>query len=534
MTPAEDGSQSEVSTVSRAGHTFYHWPESYRHHIAFYYCSKPESEELTTRSYAELDGLIDDCLQALNQVLDLKVKRLFFIEARNDVASLVAYLTVLRAGHSALLFDPAIDSEWLHQLMAQYRPNAVLGRANSPSMLPEIRRINDDEMALQADLAILLSTSGTTGSPKQVQLSYQNLQTNAESITQFLPIDASERAITSLPLHYSYGLSVVNTHLLKGAALVLTEDSFVSKSFWRVFEQSEATSLAGVPFQYQILKKLRFERMALPSLRYMTQAGGKLSQALVEEFDRLARQRGTKFFVMYGQTEATARMAYLPPECIAVHSDSIGLAIPGGEFYLLNDKGETVEEEDCVGELVYRGPNVMMGYAQSLDDLAKPNHHGDLHTGDLAYRNEKGLYVVTGRKNRLAKAFGVRLDLDELENRLREAAHQQSLTSLDVACVAVSDVIYICLVLADEIEARSGIAADTEALIRALMSEKIRLHASGYALVWLDAIPRTASDKVAYSRLCEELSAQELSSHQFAPRQQASPKQASSRGRHAD
>ena len=166
---------------------------------------------------------------------------------------------------------------------------------------------------LHPDLAVLLSTSGTTGSPKLVRLSAANVLANAGAIVDYLGITAADVAPTVLPMHYCYGLSVVHSHLLVGASLLLTEDSVVDASFWDAASAHRITSLAGVPYTFELLDRVGFADMDLPHLRYVTQAGGRLAPEDVRRYARLGRERGWDLFVMYGQTEATARMAYLPP-----------------------------------------------------------------------------------------------------------------------------------------------------------------------------------------------------------------------------
>jgi long-chain acyl-CoA synthetase len=179
-------------------------------------------------------------------------------------------------------------------------------------------------------LSLLLSTSGTTGSPKFVRLSESNLVSNAESIARYLELGPGERSMAHLPLHYSYGLSVLNSHLRAGATVVLSRAGLLQPAFWRVMAQERCTSLAGVPYTFSMLTRLRFERMSLPCLRTLTSAGGALDMASVLRYDSLMKGRAGRLFVMYGQTEATARMSYLPPECLPEKAGSVGVAIPGG------------------------------------------------------------------------------------------------------------------------------------------------------------------------------------------------------------
>ncbi|HYO41259.1 MAG TPA: AMP-binding protein, partial [Nocardioidaceae bacterium] len=230
-----------------------------------------------------------------------------------------------------------------------------------------------------------------------------------------LGLAGGDLAATTLPLQYCYGLSVLNSHLVSGGGVLLTDRSVVDERFWDEFRAEQATSFAGVPYTFDLLDSSGFADRDLPSLRYVTAAGGRLDPERVGRYARLGRDRGFDLVVMYGQTEATARMAYLPPGLAAERPATIGVPVPGGSFRL-----DPLDPADpgSVGELVYRGRNVMLGYATSAHDLAQGRTVHELRTGDLAVQHEDGLYEVVGRRSRLAKVFGLRVDLDDLERRL--------------------------------------------------------------------------------------------------------------------
>ncbi|MGS2804833.1 AMP-binding protein [Nocardia sp. MW-W600-9] len=332
------------------------------------------------------------------------VRRLVALTAGNDIDSLVAYLGALDAGCAVLL-----TGELSGELAATYDPDVVIDRGR---ILAERA---DPAHELHPELALLLSTSGSTGSPKLVRLSTTNLLANADSIARSLEIGPDERAATTLPLFYCYGLSVVHSHLLRGASLLLTDRSVLDPGFWDEFRAHRATSFAAVPYTVELLDRIGFAAMSLPDLRYVTQAGGKLEPARVRAYARLGAAAGWRFFVMYGQTEATARMAYLPPELAAEHPECIGIPVPGGHFTL-----EPVDD-GAAEELVYHGPNVMLGYATRPAELALGRTVTALRTGDLARRTPDGLYQVTGRRSRFAKLFGLRIDLGRIESELAAA-----------------------------------------------------------------------------------------------------------------
>ncbi|WP_426997447.1 AMP-binding protein [Pseudarthrobacter sp. N5] len=234
---------------------------------------------------------------------------------------------------------------------------------------------------------------------------------------------------TTLPMSYCYGLSVINSHLLRGAGLVLTDLSVVDPCFWDLFRSQEATAFAAVPYTFELLERVGFADMELPGLRYVTQAGGRLAPDKVRSYAELGRRNGWDLFVMYGQTEATARMAYLPPELASTIPGAIGIPVPGGSFRI--DPVPGLED----GELVYTGPNVMLGYADSPDDLAAGRTIHELRTGDVARQHPTGVYEVVGRRSRFVKIVGLRVDLGQLERLLADLGLQGASAGTDQGLV---------------------------------------------------------------------------------------------------
>ncbi|HSJ22803.1 MAG TPA: AMP-binding protein [Nocardioidaceae bacterium] len=338
-------------------------------------------------------------------------RRLVLLAGANGVEPLVTYLAALSAGHPVILV-PGDNAGNLASVAEAYDPDVVVGPDGS---LAERRPGTAHD--LHPDLALLLSTSGSTGSPKLVRLSRDNVEANAASIATYLGIRPDDVAATTLPMHYCYGLSVINSHLLAGASLMLTSLSVVDACFWEQFRAAGATTFAAVPYTFDLLDRVGFETMDLPTLRYITQAGGRLTPERVRHHAELGRTRGWDLLVMYGQTEATARMAYLPPDLAATSPTSIGVPIPGGSFHLepLPEMPLSRSGASDVGELVYDGPNVMLGYAETPADLALGRVVTSLRTGDVARRTPDGLYEIIGRRNRFAKVFGLRIDLDQVE-----------------------------------------------------------------------------------------------------------------------
>ena len=365
-------------------------------------------------SYAELSDRVAAAAKHLHSSGSRQLGLLF---TSNTLGSLVAYLACLQVRHVPLLLPAGMAPELATKLQTHYQPDWVMGEHLQAERLagaglPILAKLTQQtsNLALAPDLALLLSTSGSTGSPKLVRLSYDNLQANAASIAQYLNITSDERALTVLPPHYSYGLSVINSHLQAGASLVLSEFSVLSPAFAETIRSQAVTSLAGVPYIYQMLWRTGFNKQDFPSLRTLTQAGGRLDDKLTSAFAKLAYERGWRFFVMYGQTEATARISYVPPERLTEKIGSIGIAIPGGQLHI----------DPVNAELLYTGPNVMLGYANCRADLALGDEqHGLLRTGDVARQDEDGYFYITGRLKRFVKLAGNRIGLDEVEQQLQ-------------------------------------------------------------------------------------------------------------------
>ena len=315
--------------------------------------------------------------------------------------------------------------------------------------------------------------------------SYENILDNARSIAAYLRLDETERPITTLPMNYVYGLSIINSHFLVGATVLLTDKGLMQKEFWQFFREAGATSFGGVPYTYEMLFKLRFFRMDLPSLRTVTQAGGKITPELHEKFAAWAAETGRNFVVMYGAAEATSRMGYLPPEKAVEKKGSMGIPIPGGTFELLDAEGNRITEPHTTGELVYTGKNVTLGYAESGEDLIRGDERrGRLETGDMAQFDEDGYYYIVGRKKRFLKIYGNRVNLDEID-RMVKAEFQ-----IEMASAGKDDHLY--LFVTDE---------KTAEPVREFVIGKTKLNPAAFKAVVLEEIPKNDAGKTLYSEL---------------------------------
>ena len=341
-------------------------------------------------------------------------KKLVLIIARNDPDTVICYTAALNAGHTVILVGPELTG-LIDFICEHYNPNFICSLKHSEWCVVKRHEV---QLQLHPELACLLSTSGTTGEGKFVRLSFRNLVCNALSIAEYLSIEERDRFLLNLPINYSYGLSILNSHFAVGSCLLLTDQSVTDSELWQFFRGNGGTGFAGVPHTYKLLEASKFEDLDLPSLKTITQAGGRLPEPLARKFANWAAERGIRFFIMYGQTEASPRISYLPPSLAAIYPDCIGRAIPGGVLELVDPNGMVITENETQGELHYKGPNVMMGYATSLSDLSLGSGPSVLKTGDLAVRNSAGLFRITGRQKRFLKIYGLRISLDEVERKL--------------------------------------------------------------------------------------------------------------------
>ena len=459
--------------------------ESFADNIAL---KDDNGQSVTYRSLAEETDRIAECIGQ---------RCLVFSLCRNEIGSVIGYTAFIRHGIVPVLLNSHLEEDLLHNLLDTYSPKYLWVPEDMQSGFRGMEAVYSSynycllktgygkDYPLYDELGLLLTTSGSTGSPKFVRQSYENIFDNANAIVKYLHLDETERPITTLPMNYTYGLSIINSHLLVGATILVTEKTLMQKEFWSFFKDEGATSFGGVPYTYEMLDKLRFYRMKLPSLRTMTQAGGKILPELHEKFAKYAEENGKEFVVMYGQCEATARMGYLPPEKAVEKKGSMGIAIPGGKFRLIDTEGKIINEAHTTGELVYEGKNVTLGYAEKGEDLILGDErHGRLETGDMAQFDEDGYYYIVGRKKRFLKIYGNRVNLDEVDRMIKGEF------GIEAASAGVDDHMYIFLT--DESLAEQ---------VREFVIKKTKLNPAAFQVKIIDEIPKNDSGKTLYKAL---------------------------------
>jgi acyl-CoA synthetase (AMP-forming)/AMP-acid ligase II len=457
-------------------------------------------EDRTTLTYGELAGLTGEFERALR----FDGKALVLCAGDRDLPTLLAYLAALRLGHTVAFLPASNDILSAYQpefvVPARDSANGLAGLGYRPAAEPVAgttifqRKNGQPAGSIYTDTALLLATSGSTGSPKTVRLSYSGLADNTAAVIRALGITAAERAPTTLPVTHAYGLSVLNTHLLAGAAVVLGDRAPLSLATWDHLVRCGATSFAAVPVTYAAFGPAHASLLGRSQIRTMTQSGARLGDELTMRLVRMMDQQGGRFFVMYGQTEATSRIARLDPADLPARLGSVGTAVPGGTITI----GPAPMHARAVpgeGAVCYRGPGVMLGYAAGRADLGRGAEVDVLDTGDLGYLREGYLYL-TGRTKRIVKVLGIRTSLDDLERMVERAGHPTA-----VIC-GTDDVVHLV---------GAGDAAVHEQQRREL-AESLGVPSRHVVFRPVDRLPRTPGGKIDYRTLATVIDAQERAS----------------------
>ena len=438
----------------------------------------------STVSYAELVNSAKDWTSQVSH----EHKQLIFFYIPRSQNSIACLLGLLHSGHVVALLDPELKAQARQELELTYEPWACVSPTSNDAGSLQLSLSKQNERnkasAVHPDVSLMLSTSGSTGSPKFVKFARSAVLANVLDISDVLKINTSDRGLAHLDFHYSYGLSVVTSHLAVGASLGFPTGKFTDRTFWDDLRKLEATHLPGVPFHYEMMNRLGIKRLKIPSVTVMTQAGGRLSLNLQKQVYEYIEGVGGRFYVMYGQTEAAPRMSTLPHKKFLEKVGSVGCVLPSGDFAIVSEDGTTCASKE-VGEVSYSGANVMMGYAFSADDLlVGDQNRGVLKTGDMGSLDEDGYLTITGRANRMGKVFGWRINLDELEKAVEEfgcAAVLQKDESIIIASLA-------------------GTEPDLVA-VKKLIADRFTLPLHVFSFKQVKNIPKTRRNKTDYTAL---------------------------------
>ena len=418
-----------------------------------------------------------------------------FILCKNTVGSLVGYLGFIEGGSVPLALSSKIEKGLLNALSEEYTPayfwvpSEMAPEFGLPAVFEKygysLLKTGNEIYPVNEQLQFLMTTSGSTGSPKLVKYKKGNLEANAKNVAAAFGWTEQERPVCDLGMQYTMGLNVINTHLYVGATVLLTTYNLMSSDFWDYIRNERATNFTGVPFSYDILYRLHFDRMDLPDLTTLSQGGGKLTDARFLQLAEYAKKNNKRFIASFGTTETSARMACLPAELALDKIGSIGRAIPEGELFLIDEAGTVLTEPEAEGELCYRGPNVTMGYATKRDELLTGDvFQGLYRTGDLARRDADGCYYITGRMSRFLKLLSYRVSLDQCERLIQEEF------GIECACTGTDSRMDIYITDGSKQKA-----------VLDFISEKTNLFKTLFKVFVIESIPRNDSGKIAYKRL---------------------------------
>ena len=395
----------------------------------------------------DIDGSKKTYGQILNTDKKIKgkinSKSIILMICNNSIQSFTAYISFIKNGHITILLDISFSELFIKNIINKFKPNYIFSSKNyfKNDKLKKILDI-DGYLIFKTKIKknykinyinnLLLTTSGTTQNPKMVRLSNKNLYANTKNIIDYLNIKSNHTTITTMPMAYSYGLSIINSHIEAGSSIVVNNKTIFDKAFWKAIEKFKVTSFGGVPSFYEMLKRLKVENMKLNSLKYLTQAGGKLDLNSLKNLNNIFKLKKIKFYIMYGQTEAGPRMSYLSPKMIDKFPGSIGKPLKNSFFEIIDESGKKIKNSFGEGELVFYGDNVSLGYAKNIIDLYKGDENKKkLYTGDIGIRNKEGFYFITGRKNRFIKISGLRIDIEDIEQFLKFKKNESSILVKD-------------------------------------------------------------------------------------------------------
>lgn len=421
-------------------------------------------------------------------------RALCFLLVENNIGGIAWIMSMLDSRLLVpLILNIKTEDELYQQLLDTYQPTyicapthlSVEGQTIDTQYDYTLTKVSDTLIPLHVDLSHLLPTSGSTGSPKLVRHKYENIEAAGLNISTFFELKQTDRPLMVLPLYYTMGLSIVFSHLRVGATILITGLSMTDPNFWKFLKEQHATSFTGVPYSFQVLNLMRFFRMDLPDMELLTQGGGKMPTDLNRKFAQFCQDNGKRWIATYGQSECTARMAYLPAKWAVEKIGSIGVAVPNGKLSLIDINGHPITTPHTEGEMCYCGKNVTMGYARKLTDLTLGDeNNGYIRTGDLAYFDEDGCYYIVGRMGRFLKLFGMRVGLDECEQIV------QTECGVECACVGTDEKMLVYIT-----------NANLQSQVKDILVQKTHIVATSFEIRTIKAIPKNEAGKKLYSKL---------------------------------
>ena len=439
-------------------------------------------------------GELRDFTEKTKQLMP--ARSLFFLLVENNVGGIAWTIGNICSGDVPLILNAHLDEGLYKSLYELYQPPYVCVPEGMASKFTyevvatlygyKLMKTGHEACPLNNDLSHLLPTSGSTGSPKLVRHKYENIEAAALNISTFFELTDKDRPLMVLPLYYTMGLSMVFSHFYVGATVLITNLNMTDRNFWKFMKEERATSFTGVPYSFEILNLMRFFRIDLPDLTLLTQGGGRMPKELNLKFAEYCRDNGKRWIATYGQSECTARMAWLPPKWAVEKVGSIGIAVPNAELSLIDMDGNSITVPNTEGEMCYRGKNVTMGYARKREDLLLGDErHGFIRTGDMAYFDEDGCYYIVGRMGRFLKLFGMRVGLDECERIVKG-----KFSELECACVGTDEKMIVYLT-----------NDSYKKQVKEELVSRLKLVASSFEVRVIPEIPKNEAGKILYAKL---------------------------------
>ena len=426
----------------------------------------------------------------------IKERKFILIIAENTFGSILSYIYSILNNYIVIFINSNANTDEINKIIKIYKPNFIVSTDKKLKLLKKNNyqkifctfddvfffKTNYQNSKFNDKLQILLPTSGTLGNSKYVKISKENIYENTISIINYLKISKKDIAITNMPYFYSYMLSILNTHLQKGGTIIITNKTIIQKEFWEIYNKYKISSFNGVPYTYEIMSKIGFKRIFRKHLKYITQAGGKLEKNILLSISKLAKKKKIKFFSMYGQTEASPRISYLKPKFSIKKVGSIGKVITNTKMWIQN-KSKKIKTPFTKGNIFFSGKNLMLGYANNYKDLNKNSHKKSHNTGDMGYFDKEGFFYITGRSNRYAKLYGNRIDLDEIESKMKSK-------KLEVVCIDKADALNLFYTNGKQLN-----------MIKKQLTFILKQNLSKIKFILINNFPRTSSLKINYNVL---------------------------------